>query len=125
MGLVIGHVGPEAALGGEIGLIEDGDEIVIDLNANEINCTELRDSTTRANRKKAWEKIVSDNGGAHPSIGEANTRLLNQMRNSAVSANQGAGMHPGRQLWVSEPRQATTSGFQPKNVHRPGAEKAF
>ena len=125
VGLVIGHVGPEAALGGEIGLIEDGDEIVIDLNTNEINCTELRDSATRTNRKKAWEKVVSDNGGAHPSIGEANTRLLNQMRNSAVSANQGAGMHPGRQLWVSEPRQATTSGFQPKNVHRPGAEKAF
>ena len=26
--IVIGHVGPGAALGGEIGLIEDGDEIV-------------------------------------------------------------------------------------------------
>ena len=37
VGLVIGHVGPEAALGGEIALIENGDEIVIDLNLNEIN----------------------------------------------------------------------------------------
>ena len=43
VGLVVGHVGQEAALGGEIELIEDGDEIVIDLNINEINCTELTD----------------------------------------------------------------------------------
>ena len=35
VGLVIGHVGPEAALGGPIGLIEDGDEIIADLNTNE------------------------------------------------------------------------------------------
>ena len=37
VGLVIGHVGPEAAIGGEIGLIEDGDKIIVDLNTNEIN----------------------------------------------------------------------------------------
>jgi len=30
-GLMIGHVAPEAALGGPIGLVEDGDEIVIDV----------------------------------------------------------------------------------------------
>ena len=125
VGLVIGHVGPEAALGGEIGLIEDGDEIVIDLNVNEINCTELRDAAKREERRKAWEQTVAGNGGIHPSVGNANTRLLNQMRNSAVPANLGAGMHPGRKLWISEPRQAVASGFQPKNVHRPGSEKAF
>ena len=34
VGLVIGHVGPEAALGGPVALIADGDEIVADLNAN-------------------------------------------------------------------------------------------
>ena len=39
VGLVIGHVGPEAALGGPIAFIEDGDEIIVDLNRNEINCT--------------------------------------------------------------------------------------
>src|SRR5205085_783107 len=32
VGLVIGHVAPEAFLGGPIALIEDGDTIVIDLN---------------------------------------------------------------------------------------------
>ena len=125
VGLVIGHVGPEAALGGEIGLIEDGDEIVIDLNVNEINCTELRYAAKREERRKAWEQTVAGNGGIHPSVGNANTRLLNQMRNSAVPANLGAGRHPGRKLWVSEPRQAVASGFQPKNVHLPGSEKAF
>eukprot|EP00828_Plagiopyla_frontata_P024145 TRINITY_DN30828_c0_g1_i1.p2 TRINITY_DN30828_c0_g1~~TRINITY_DN30828_c0_g1_i1.p2 ORF type:complete len:119 (-),score=15.63 TRINITY_DN30828_c0_g1_i1:156-512(-) len=30
-GIAIGHISPEAASGGPIGLIEDGDEIVIDL----------------------------------------------------------------------------------------------
>jgi dihydroxy-acid dehydratase len=31
-GLMIGHIAPEAALGGPIGLIEDGDDIVIDVD---------------------------------------------------------------------------------------------
>ena len=43
VGLVIGHVGPEAALGGPIAFVEDGDEIMVDLNSNEINCTALTD----------------------------------------------------------------------------------
>ena len=58
VGLVVGHVGPEAALGGEIALIEDGDEIVIDLNINEINCTELTDRATLNKRKSTWNKVV-------------------------------------------------------------------
>ena len=74
VGLVLGHVGPEAALGGEIALIENGDEIVIDLNINEINCSELRDPDTLKSRKSAWQKVVDGNGGMHPSIGDADTR---------------------------------------------------
>ena len=46
VGLVIGHVGPEAAVGGPIALIEEGDQIVVDLNKNEINCLELENSKT-------------------------------------------------------------------------------
>ena len=42
VGLVIGHVGPEAALGGPIALVENGDEIIVDLNVNELNCTPLK-----------------------------------------------------------------------------------
>jgi dihydroxy-acid dehydratase len=36
-GLMIGHVAPEAALGGPIGLIEEGDEIVIDVEARRLD----------------------------------------------------------------------------------------
>ncbi|MCH9669824.1 MAG: dihydroxy-acid dehydratase [Gammaproteobacteria bacterium] len=125
VGLVIGHVGPEAALGGPIAFVEDGDEIVVDLNANELNCTQLQDAATLAARKAIWEKAVADNAGMHPSCGEVDTRLLNRMRLSAVPAIYGAGMHPDRQLWVSNPRAAERSGFVPKNKWRPGAERAF
>ena len=38
VGLVIGHVGPEAAIGGPIALIKDGDKIEVNLNINQINC---------------------------------------------------------------------------------------
>ena len=118
VGLVIGHVGPEAALGGPIGLIEDGDTIVVDLNINEINCLELLDSNIINQRKSDWQKIVTSNGGSHPSIGQANTRLLNRMRFSSVSAKFGAGMHPNRELWVSEPRTPEISKFIPSNKFR-------
>ncbi len=36
-GLMIGHVGPEAALGGPIALIEEGDTIAIDVDAKTID----------------------------------------------------------------------------------------
>jgi len=118
VGLVIGHVGPEAAIGGPIALIENGDEIIVDLNKNEINCTQLTDTQTFKNRKEAWEQMTKDNGGDHPSIGDADTRLLNRMRNSAVSAIYGAGMHPNRNLWVPNPREIIKSDFVPKNIYR-------
>ena len=125
VGLVIGHVGPEAALGGPIAFLQDGDEIIADLDANELNCPQLDDVATLAARKAAWEKEVADNGGIHPLCGEVNTRLLNRMRRSAVSAVDGAGMHPDRQLWVPEPRDAQKSGFVPQNKYREGSQKAF
>ncbi|MBT5267216.1 MAG: dihydroxy-acid dehydratase [Rhodospirillaceae bacterium] len=125
VGLVIGHVGPEAALGGPIALVEDGDEIVVDLNVNELNCTKLADPAIMSARKSAWQKIFDANGGAHPSIGKVDTRLLNRMRQSAVSANFGAGMHPNRVLWVSEPREPVRTSFVPSNKYRADSGKAF
>ncbi len=125
VGLVIGHVGPEAALGGPIAFIEDGDEIIADLNTNELNCTQLSDAATLATRKNIWQKEVDDNNGIHPACGEVDTRLLNRMRLSAVSAVYGAGMHPDRQLWVPQPREAKRSGFVPQNKWRPGTQKSF
>jgi len=122
VGLVIGHVGPEAALGGPIALIEDGDQIIADLNKNELTCTALNDSATYTKRKLAWDKIVADNGGIHPNCGKADTRLLHRARHTAVPATRGGGLHPNREVWVREPRRAEQSGFVPKNKHRPDAK---
>ena len=118
VGLVIGHVGPEAALGGPIGLIEDGDEIIVDLNKNTLDCTQLLDTNTFSKRKKAWQKIVDMNNGIHPAVGDVDTRLLNRMRSSAVSAMFGAGMHPNREVWIPNPREIKKSDFIPKNIHK-------
>ena len=118
VGLVIGHVGPEAAAGGAIALIETSDEIVVDLNKNELNCTQLQQEQTRLERETRWKDLVKENGGMHPSVGDADTRLLNRMRNSAVSAVYGAGMHPNRSLWVRDPRTPHRSNFEPSNKFR-------
>ena len=118
VGLVIGHVGPEAAIGGPIALIEDGDEIIVDLNKNQINCTQLINEKTLKSRKTIWQKAFDDNNGIHPSVGSADTRLLNRMRSSAVSAIFGAGMHPNRELWIPDPRKAEKSDFIPKNIYK-------
>ena len=118
VGLVIGHVGPEAAIGGPIGLLENDDDIIVDLNTNELNCLQLLDPAINNQRKTKWEQIVKQNGGTHPSVGDADTRLLNRMRSSAVSAVFGAGMHPDRQLWISDPRDPSVSNFVPTNKYK-------
>jgi dihydroxy-acid dehydratase len=124
VGLVIGHVGPEAALGGPIALIETGDEIVVDLNNSELNCTALRDAAILRARKADWEKLVARNGGTHPNCGKADTRLLHRARHTAVPATRGGGLHPNREIWVRDPRQAERSGFVPKNKYRPDPNTA-
>ena len=50
-GFVIGHVTPEAAVGGPIGLLEDGDVITIDAEQNRL-AVELDDATLEARRAK-------------------------------------------------------------------------
>ena len=37
------------------------------------------------------------------------------MRNLAVSAVYGAGMHPNGEVWVHNPRKAEKTNFNPKN----------
>ena len=118
VGLVIGHVGPEAAIGGPIGLIFDGDIITVDLNNNILVCEELEDMNTFRKRKKEWEDARNNNNGIHPSVGIANTRLLNKMRCSAVPAIYGAGMHPNQSVWVYDERTPEDSSFKPVNRFR-------
>jgi dihydroxy-acid dehydratase len=118
VGLVIGHVGPEAAIGGPIGLLEDGDIIEVNLNENELNCQQLSNPDIYRTRKLEWEKKLDKNTNFHPAVGSADTRLLNRMRCSAVSAVYGAGMHPNSSLWVSNPREPEVSNFVPENTHK-------
>lgn len=51
-GFLIGHIVPEAAVGGPIALVEDGDVIVIDAENNKIDL--LVDESVLAERKKLW-----------------------------------------------------------------------
>ena len=51
-GACIGHISPEAAVGGPIGLLKDGDIIEIDIPDNKIN-VKLSDDEL-AERKKVW-----------------------------------------------------------------------
>src|SRR5258707_5029144 len=57
-GFCIGHVGPEAALGGPIGLLQDGDIVEIDAIAGTL-AVKLSDEEL-AKRKTAWKP--RDNG---------------------------------------------------------------
>ena len=52
-GASIGHVSPEAAVGGPIALVEEGDIIQIDINANLITLNVSEDELTK--RKEKWQ----------------------------------------------------------------------
>jgi dihydroxy-acid dehydratase len=82
-GFCIGHVGPEAADGGPIALVEDGDMIAIDAEAGTI---ELEvDEAVLAERRQAWRQRGHDyNAGA-----------LWRYAQNVGPAYQGAVTHPG------------------------------
>lgn len=50
----LGHVVPEAQVGGPIALVEDGDRIVVDAEAKTIEW--MVDDATQKQRRDAWEK---------------------------------------------------------------------
>jgi dihydroxy-acid dehydratase len=92
VGLVIGHVAPEAFLGGPIALIEDGDTIVVDLNTDTLSCRELDDADVAAARASAWQAAAAANGGVHPNATPVTSRVLRRMRDTAQPALRGGGM---------------------------------
>ena len=95
VGLVIGHVSPEAYVGGPIALLQDGDIITVDLNTNRLDCAELDDPTTVAARTQLWQDAATAHGGVHPNVTPVNSRLLQRMRNTATTPLRGAGMQDG------------------------------
>jgi dihydroxy-acid dehydratase len=92
VGLVIGHVAPEALLGGPIALVEDGDTIVVDLNADRLDCTQLDETGVLEPRATAWRAAVDGNGGVHPDAVPVRDRVLARMRATALPALLGGGM---------------------------------
>ncbi len=77
-GASIGHVSPEAATGGPIALIEEGDIIAIDIPANTIN-VKVSDSEI-AKRKEAWT----------PREPKVQTGYLARYASMVTSADRGA-----------------------------------
>ena len=82
-GFCIGHVGPEAAVGGPIGLLRDGDIIVIDAETGELN-VELSEEEL-AERRKSWE----------PREHDFQSGTLWKYAQLVGSAEKGAVTHPG------------------------------
>ena len=92
VGLVIGHVAPEAYVGGPIALVRDGDTIIVDVNNDVLDCVALRDPAIAAERLATWQADVAANGGVHPAVAPVTHRVLKRMRATAASALKGGGM---------------------------------
>ena len=82
-GFCIGHVGPEAAEGGPIALIEDGDIISIDADKGTIDI-ELSEEELKRRRKK-WNRPKTD----------YNSGTLWKYAEQVGPARYGAVTHPG------------------------------
>ncbi|XWN30587.1 MAG: dihydroxy-acid dehydratase [Devosia sp.] len=82
-GFCIGHVGPEAAVGGPIGLLKDGDMITIDAEAGTMD-VDVSDAEM-AERKSAWK----------PRENNFRSGALWKYAQTVGSAEKGAVTHPG------------------------------
>jgi dihydroxy-acid dehydratase len=82
-GFCIGHVGPEAAVGGPIALLRDGDKITIDAVAGTIDVA-LSDAEL-AERKRAWTARRTD----------YQSGTLWKYAQTVGDAEKGAVTHPG------------------------------
>ena len=82
-GFCIGHVGPEAAVGGPIGLLQDGDMITINANSGEIS-VDLSDEELAARRAKWQPRETNYNSGT-----------IWKYAQTVGSAETGATTHPG------------------------------
>ncbi|HWK45585.1 MAG TPA: dihydroxy-acid dehydratase [Stellaceae bacterium] len=82
-GFCIGHVGPEAAVGGPIGLLRDGDVITIDAEAGTMSVD--LDDATLAQRRAAWK----------PRKHDYQSGALWKYAQTVGDAEKGAVTHPG------------------------------
>ena len=82
-GFCIGHVGPEAAVGGPIALLNDGDQVTIDATSGELSVA-LSDAEL-AERRKSWTERSHDYQAG----------VLWKYAATVGPAYQGAVTHPG------------------------------
>jgi dihydroxy-acid dehydratase len=82
-GFCIGHVGPEAAVGGPIGLLKDGDTIRIDAEKGTLEVDLSEDEM--ASRHKAWK----------PRRHDFQSGALWKYAQLVGDADKGAVTHPG------------------------------
>jgi dihydroxy-acid dehydratase len=82
-GFCVGHVGPEAAVGGPIGLIRDGDIIELDADVGSLN-VRLSD-TELAERRRSWTPRPQEYGSGY----------LWKYAQQVGAAVNGAVTHPG------------------------------
>jgi dihydroxy-acid dehydratase len=92
VGLVIGHVAPEAFLGGPIALVQDGDTVVVDLMTDRLDCVQFDEADGLERRLAAWQAAAGSNGGVHPDVVPVTDRVLARMRATALPALLGGGM---------------------------------
>jgi dihydroxy-acid dehydratase len=77
-GASIGHVSPEAAAGGMIGLVKEGDTIEIDIPARKLHLAVPEDELAR--RRSEWK----------PAETEVGSLFLNRYREFVTSGSKGA-----------------------------------
>jgi dihydroxy-acid dehydratase len=82
-GLCVGHLGPEAAVGGPIALVKDGDMIAIDADAGTIDL--LVPAPELEERRRHWQPRTT----LHP------TGALWRYAQTVGNAANGAVVHPG------------------------------
>lgn len=86
-GLSIGHISPEAAAGGEIALVEEGDRIEISIPERRINLA-ISDAALEARRQK---ELARGKDAFHPGTrGRMITTALKAYASMVTSADQGA-----------------------------------
>jgi dihydroxy-acid dehydratase len=90
-GICIGHIAPEAAIGGPLALLKDGDKVRIDADTKRIDV--LIDGAELSRRRAAWIAPAPRHRAG----------LLSKYALSVGQADVGAVTHPGNVEWPEQP----------------------
>ena len=93
-GICVGHIAPEAAIGGPLSLLKDGDRIRIDADARRLDV--LIDEAELARRRAAWVAPAPRHKAG----------LLAKYAQSVGQADKGAVTHTGGVVWPEQEREA-------------------